>query len=1182
MYFKRLEMHGFKSFAEPSVIEFHEGVTCIVGPNGSGKSNISDALRWVLGEQSPKMLRGGKMEEVIFSGTANRKSRGMAEVTLVIDNSAGILPIDYNEVAITRRMYRSGESEYLINNNQCRLRDIKELIMDTGIGVDGYSIIGQGKIAEIVSNKPESRREIFEEAAGVVMYKSKKTESERKLSSATANLERVNDIIAEIEGRIEGLKEDSIKAQEYLKLKEKFKELEINITLKTIERLEASNQTVKEDLVQLTKAIEELSEEKKTLDQSLAQSMQKRENLEQLGNEARDKLMERVEEINRLTNKSQLDAERLNTLDRDYKRVEEEIQTLSEKKEREISNASNLEEQKKDIDEKLKIAEDRLREKINNYNEVSGKLAKVIEDIDESKNKMYALYNENSTKKSEAKSMESYKESLKGRKEQIISESNRYKENVEASRENLEKAKEDKLSVEGAIRELEIALNKKEENLAKLTTQKGQLTKESSHLRLQIGQYNARKRTIEEMESNYEGYNGAVRFIMKSKLAGIEGVAADLIKVPAGFEVAVETALGAALQNVVCQKDKDAKEAVRALKENKAGRLTFLPVESVKGGTANLPQDVLKAKGCKGIASDIVKYNAKYKGIFSYLLGRVVIVETMEDAIDFSKKTGAGVRFVTLEGEVVNASGAITGGKYKNATANLLERKGEIEKLASNIKDAEAALENNQRETEKISREMITVEEAKIKEEGQLRGLQVEALNLQSKIETAQTLCKEMTESSTRQEQQLSVIDRDYANAEDMARRLNEEAAVCLAEADETQNRIKVLMGEQELIKAEAELASGEITTTRIEKNKWESNQDNLTQMLARVLETAEDFQMQIDAKKLQLEMFTDEKKSILFGSGDVEKTVENKNKEKIELEEYIAQVTKEKAEISAGLEEMTAKQMTMGDKLNGYQDQKYQEEIKLAKNETQLDGHKERLWEDFEISYLQAIQFKKEDFVMSTAQKESRDIKNRLKELGDVNVGAIAEYAQVSERYEFLTGQRADILEAMEQLQQIVDDMEKTIKTKFKENFDKVVVNFEEIFQKLFGGGYAELRLENEDNPLEGGIEIIAQPPGKKLQNINLMSGGEKTMTAIALMFAVLKTTPTPFCILDEVEAALDDSNIERFARYLRNFNDIQFAIVTHQKATMEHADVLYGVTMPERGISKLLSLRLGDNFEL
>ena len=570
MYFKRLEMHGFKSFAEPVVIEFHEGVTCIVGPNGSGKSNISDAIRWVLGEQSPKMLRGGKMEEVIFSGTASRKSRGMAEVTLVIDNSTGILPIDYNEVAITRRMYRSGESEYLINNSQCRLRDIRELIMDTGIGVDGYSLIGQGKIADIVSSKPESRREIFEEAAGVVMYKSKKAEAERKLAGANANLERVNDIISEIEGRIDGLKEDSAKAKEYLELKDRYRELEINITLKNVEKLDSSNTAIREDAGQLADNIAKLTEKKREMDEKITAGRARNESLEQLGSQARDKLLLKVEEINRLTSKSQLDSEKAAGIDRDYARIQDEISQLEEKLTREAENAEALEASKDAVLEELKAEQYKLGEKVEAYNRITEESLNLSEIIENAKNQLFSLHSKVSAKRSEARSMDSYKDSLTKRKEQILSEGAEIEENTRAFKDALERIKarrqENLMLMEKVSERLRSAKEESiscKENIKKLTV-------EAEDIRIRGSQLTARKKTIEEMENNYEGYNGAVRFVMKSNIRGIDGVVAELMKVPAGLEIAVETALGGGMQNIVCEKDANAKEAINLLKTNKA------------------------------------------------------------------------------------------------------------------------------------------------------------------------------------------------------------------------------------------------------------------------------------------------------------------------------------------------------------------------------------------------------------------------------------------------------------------------------------------------------------------------------------------------------------------------------------------------------------------------------------
>lgn len=1182
MYFKRIEMHGFKSFAEPVVIEFHEGVTCIVGPNGSGKSNISDAIRWVLGEQSPKMLRGGKMEEVIFSGTANRKSRGMAEVTLVIDNSTGILPIDYNEVAITRRMYRSGESEYLINNNHCRLRDIRELIMDTGIGVDGYSIIGQGKIADIVSNKPESRREIFEEAAGVVMYKSKKAESERKLDAANANLERVNDIIGEIESRIDGLREDSAKAKEYLELKERYRELEINITLKNVEKLNLANDEIRQDTAQLAQNIESITLRRKEMDEKLTTERARNENLEQLGNQARDKLLAKVEEINRLTSKSQLDSQRLAGIDRDFSRLNEEIAGLEDKLARESDNAESLEENKKRVLDNLKIEESKLEEKVSAYNEVTAQSLKLSEDIENAKNEMFSLHSKVSAKRSEAKSMDSYKDSLSRRKEQILSEGAEIEENTRAFNEAKETAVSEKETTARLAAQSEEKLKAAKAALMESSSRIKSLSEKSEDVRIKGSQLTARRKTIEEMENNYEGYNGAVRFIMKSNIKGIDGVAAELMKVPAGLEIAVETALGGAMQNIVCEKDSDAKAAISLLKSNKAGRLTFLPVESVKQQPVKVSPEVSGAAGFKGMAADLVKYDSRYEGIFRYLLGRVAVVDTMDSAVALSKIAGNGIRFVTLEGEIINASGAITGGKYKNTTANLLARRGEIDKLQGEIKtlqdeysDLQIRLKKENERSEELKQNIESLEE-----EG--RSLALKAANLEAQLTALEESGRDIEQSSQRKERELASIEQDFGNAV----RLSEEAS---AEADKAETEISRLDEEieanlkvYEASKEKVSAAAEEITKARIAKTDWDNKLDAVCQLLSRVQDAIDDFTVQIDDKKDRLKALEEEKSKILFGSEDVEETVKVRSAEKVELEDYIARVASEKAALTEELGRMTAEYSTMSDSLNAYQDQKYQQEIKLARNETQLDTIKEKLWDEFEISYAQALSFKKEDFSFTPAVKESREIRNRMKELGDVNVGAIREYEQVSERYSFLTEQRGDITEAMDELKSIIDDMEKTINTRFKENFDKVVVNFEDIFKELFGGGHAELRLDNEDDPLNAGIEIIAQPPGKKLQNINLMSGGEKTMTAIALMFAVLRTKPTPFCILDEVEAALDDANIERFAKYLRNFHEIQFAIVTHQKATMEHADVLYGVTMPEQGISKVLSLRLGDKFDL
>ena len=1182
MYFKRIEMHGFKSFAEPVVIDFHEGVTCIVGPNGSGKSNISDAIRWVLGEQSPKMLRGGKMEEVIFAGTASRKSRGMAEVTLVIDNSTGILDIDYNEVAITRRMYRSGESEYLINNNQCRLRDIKELIMDTGIGVDGYSIIGQGKIADIVSNKPESRREIFEEAAGVVMYKSKKAEAERKLEASNANLERVSDIVSEIEGRIDGLREDSAKAKEYLELRERYQDLEINITLKNIEKLETANDSIRGDARELTASIEKLGTRKQTLDGEISEERQKNERLEQLGNESNSALIAKIDELNQITNKSQLDGERLRAMERDAARINGEIAELESKLETEQENGETLSQKQEEIRVRLTNEEQRLQEKIQGYNEITARVLAQSEQVEEQRNEMFSLHSRAVSKRSEAASMESYRTSLQKRKEQLLAEGAEQEQSARAFEADQKKDLAEQEAAAAHAQRIASAMEQLKQERADLMRVISEEAKKLDDTRIRVSQLAARKKTIEEMEHNYEGYNGAVRFVMKAGMPGIEGVVGDLMKAPAGYETALETALGGAMQNIVCQKDGHAKEAIRSLKANKAGRLTFLPMESVKGGGVTVPGQVRQHAGYLGIGAELAEFAPQYQGIFNYLLGRVAVVDNMDSAIALSKIAGNGIRFVTLDGEIINAGGAITGGRYKNASANLLARKSEIAALAEQVETLQQAYQKgmHQNQERQARQEEISDQLQKMEEERRQKELEISAL--QAKIAAQRQNFRDVEQAGTKREKELLSIEHDSADMEKMLDELLREIERSEAGHREAETQLTQTMQALELLKTEAAEASEEITKARIAKQDQENQFSASEELLRRVCAAAEELRGQIAERETRLADMDKEKHEILFSADNSEELFQKCSSEKAELEDYIARLNTEKASLTAALNAKTDEQAALGETLRAYQDQKYQQEIRLAKNETQLDTLKEKLWDEFEISYAQAMTFKKEEFVMSTATKESREIKNRIRELGDVNVGAIKEYEQVSERYGFLTEQRADILEAMQELQTIIGDMDRTIRTKFKENFDQVVIHFEEIFKELFGGGQAELRLDDENHPLEAGIEIIAQPPGKKLQNINLMSGGEKTMTAIALMFAVLKTKPTPFCILDEVEAALDDANIDRFANYLKNFHEIQFAVVTHQKATMEHADVLYGVTMPEQGISKVISLRLGDDFDL
>lgn len=1181
MYFKRIDMHGFKSFADPVSIEFHEGITCIVGPNGSGKSNISDAIRWVLGEQSPKMLRGGKMEEVIFAGTASRKSRGMAEVTLVIDNSKGILPIDYAEVAITRRMYRSGESEYSINNNHCRLRDIRELIMDTGIGVDGYSLIGQGKIADIVSNKPESRREIFEEAAGIVKYRTKKMESERKLEASSGNLERVNDIISEIESRIGKLKNDSEKAKEYLILRDRYKELEINVTLKNIENIELKNEYIKDDLAELASQIEELKEDKASIDTELTEYRNRNEELGRLGNETRDKLLISVEKINELVNQNQLNREKLATIDKDIDRLKDEIAVIDSKLEKEAESETTLQTDKDKLYEELSILKNDLDQRLKKQAELSAGINADAAAIDQQKNSIYELHSSISSKNSEINSLLSLQGTLEKRKEQVLAD----RASAEAMRNDLADRRS-RATQELAVLKAEFnkATEQRKEYILshneKILRERS-LAKELEELRISIGQISTRKKMIEEMESSYEGYNNAVKFIMRSKLPGINGVVAELIEVPQGYETAIETALGAALQNIVCEDDHHAQTAISALKANKAGRLTFLPIKSMRDSSPSYDQRLKNSEGFKGFCVQCIKFDEKYRKVMEYLLGRVIIVDTLDHAVRLSKNsTGGGLRFVTLEGEVINSGGAITGGTFRSNTANLLERKAEIKQLGEKLNSMELSKNRGSNELEELRAAIASGQDTIQRLDLEHREKEMELLNKENSAAAMSGQLSELELAGEKSRKELENIDSEKSASESMINEIRTIVQQASEDISEIEKITDTGLQNFELKKSSLDEINEEITRAKVAVGTAESRKNHVDQLLSRIEEYKKEITEDRYSKEVVILTLEAEKSSLLEGDNGLESGIRVREQEKLDMERYLQEIQEEKASVTKHLDEITKKKDEMDQILGGYQNQKYDLEIKQAKYDTQLDTYKDKLWEEFEVSYLQAIEFRKKDFNLAAAVKETREIKSRIKDLGEVNVGAIKEFESVSERYDFLSEQRSDILGAMNSLKQIIDDMDKTIKQSFKESFDRIVLNFEKAFQELFGGGAAELRLEDENNPLECGIEIVAQPPGKKLQNINLMSGGEKTMTAIALMFAVLRAKPTPFCILDEVEAALDDANIDRFASYLKNFDEIQFALVTHQKATMEYADVLYGVTMPEQGISRIISLRLGDEF--
>ena len=1161
MFFKRIEIHGFKSFAEPVIIEFDRGITCVVGPNGSGKSNICDAIRWVLGAQSAKALRGDKMEDVIFSGTAARKSRGMAEVTLVIDNEDGALPIDYKEVAITRRMYRSGESEYLINNARCRMKDIRELIMDTGIGVEGYSIIGQGKISDIISNNTESIREILEETAGIVMYRSRKAEAERKLKNATDNMDRVNDIIGEIEGRIDGLKEDSEKATEYLALRDRHKELEINITLKNIENIQLKAEEYKDDVKQLAEKIEAQESQRGAIAEKLAARDRRREQIDADLEEGRAHELALTEELNVLRGKQELDAQKIVQLTQNRTRLEDEIRDFGERAEREKENAASLEEERAGVHAKLASLRADLEKAIAENAVKNGDVAAMAAALDEKKNGLFQIQNTIARKQAEIYSMDGLKETLRRRKEVVLAEEEREGVSSDVSEQTKKEAEE-------AFR----VLNEKEEaqkaaNIA-VAEKRGSLTaKESGCLfdvsakRVRYGELTARKRALEEMQAAYEGFGGAVKFIMGEHLAGVHGVVADLIEVPKGYETAIETALGSALQNVVCEDDATAKKAVGLLKKNNAGRLTFLPVRSIRARDLRADRKAENAPGFKGYGTDNVRFDEQYRTIMEYLLGNVIIVDDMDHAVAMSKVMESRARLVTLDGEIINAAGAITGGRYKHKSTNIFERKNEITALEERIAAAKAEADKAEQALEDVRAERDQL--AKELEDGQaaLSSLRVERFNKQNEIRAIEQALKEMMSGSERRQKELASIAEEERKADELVvqgnldiEKLGEEKKVKEAEIEKDQAAYEVR-------RREVQKDSDAITEARIAVTAQESEVSKIDAVAERIDSAIREYEGRKAAREDELQRQEKELERLTQGQEDDSAPIREKESQKQAVRETLDLLAKEKEELLAAIEAETAERDEADRAQTALQDQKYELEIKMARQDTQLENAKEKLWDEFEVSYLQAIEFKKQDFVMSSAVKENREIKGRLKELGEVNVGAIQEYAQVKERYDFLTGQREDITTSMDELNGIIRDMDKIIRSRFKSSFDQVVENFESVFRELYGGGHATITLADKDDPFDSEIEISAQPPGKQLKHINLMSGGEKTMTAIA--------------------PALDDRNLEIFGEYLQKFEGVQFTLITHQKATMEHADVMYGITMPESGVSRVYSLKMEDKPE-
>lgn len=1182
MYLKRLELQGFKSFADKTTLELMPGITAVIGPNGSGKSNISDAIRWVLGEQSMKSLRGQKSEDVIFAGTQSRKSLGFAEVSLIFDNMDGKLPIEYTEVTVTRRLFRSGESEYLINKTNCRLKDIVELFMDTGIGKDGYSIIGQGRIDEILSNKSEDRRHVFEEASGIVKYKARKIESEKKLEQTKLNLLRINDIIYEIEQKIEPLKEQSEKAKKYLNLKEELKNIEIGLFVYNINEYKEKLAKIIEDTQILntqkdeeSNKLEEINNLKQKLKQEIDVITEEIENLHNL--EA--KTLQEKEQIN---SDIKVVNERIANNNLNYQRFEEEIIELKEKKKELEEEVKQKEEKKINLFANKEKFEKELEEKQKELDELTNKLSEKEKEIEEHKKIVEQCIDNKFEKSTELNTYTTNLENLEKREKNIkieIQQGISELDGIKFNKEDIAKAFYDiENKRKETLSQLEEATKNKEDNIKKIKEYEDKINLILSEYRIK----ESRLKFLKETEKEKEGYTKSVKTLLldcekNAELSkGVNGVLSSLIEVDKKYGLAIEMALGGALQNIVTETENDAKKLVEHLRKNNIGRASFLPISAVRGKKL----DKINSKniaGVHGIASDLVKYNSKYDGIIQSLLGRVVIVEDMNQAIELAKQNKYSFKIVTLKGDIINPSGMITGGSAPTKTVNILGRAGEIKDLEKElneinekVKKLEQEKEDYKNSIEEILEKANTLEENLKEIDIQYATDKQKLVSVEENIEKAEKRLQKLKEESTEIKEQKEEIDKKKTEIQKEIEELE----------DKKENLSKIINEYANLNKDNQKYIDDlnfDVTNLKISVNSFNESEMSIDEVVERINNEIATNNTGVQNKEENLQKITLENEKLAQDIKNFENRLAEMDKNIEGRDTKVQELKQDRNQKNEKLSETENKVINQFETLENIKSEITKIEIKKEKIEHDIEEITNKLWEEYELTPNNVSENYQKPTNVMTATKEASKIREEIKNLGSVNIDSIEEYKNTSERYDFMCEQRLDVENSMAQLKNVITEMTETMKEQFLKQFKIINENFKTTFKELFGGGTAELILEDESNILETGIEIKVQPPGKKLQNMMLLSGGERAFTAIAILFSMLKINPSPFCILDEIEAALDDVNVYRFAEYLKKFTgETQFLTITHRKGTMEQASTVYGVTMEENGISKLLSMKL------
>lgn len=1182
MYLKSIEVQGFKSFANKINFQFHNGITGIVGPNGSGKSNVADAVRWVLGEQRIKQLRGSSMQDVIFAGTELRKPLSYAYVAITLDNSDRQLALDFDEVTVARRLYRSGESEYLLNGAPCRLKSINELFYDTGIGKEGYSIIGQGQIDAILSGKPEERRELFDEAAGIVKFKRRKLASEKKLEEERNNLVRVSDILGELEKQVGPLERQSEKAKIYLKKKEELKILDVNSFLLENAAVKEELGNTETNLKNTTSELETVNDRFENIKIEYEETNSRIEELERTIEEERNALSEANVIRERLNRQIDVLNEQIKACKGNEEHLDNRKSSVSGELDEKLKEEESAAGKKQSIDEEIALVKEKKSSVEDDLKGIQGTIETINDEIERLSKGIIDALQERANIKSKGERLKTLKEQTDIRKAELTGKIVSAKTDEARNNDEISRLEE---QFEGITAKIDEMNKLKAQNETAVADMKAKLVELDNRLRdLQV-EYHKDKSTYEALSNiteRYEGYGGSVKKVMEQKDTnpGIIGVVADIISAEKKYEIAIETALGGNIQNIVTDDENTAKKMIGFLKREKAGRATFLPLTSIENTQEFKTPEVLNEAGVLGLASKLVSTRKEYANVAKAMLGRIVVVDNVDNAVKIAKKYNYGIRMVTLEGELLVPGGAISGGAFKN-NSNLLSRRREMDEIEKRMQEALKSIDEINRNIDEIKSERnklrVQIEQDNLKLQSMFIEQNTARINLssaKSKQEESIADIDSLKEESVRIEKQIADIASEEAAIEEA---LNES----LAREQDNEDKIKLLQGELEVhhksendilallreheVEVEKIIQRGSfeeqnLNRIRAERERFEAELKEITDEIGNSANLVKEREQQIEEIKATIE---------------ASYTSQNETGESLNAHIKLKDELNEKQKNFFNIREELSETRANLDK------EKFRLETNLGKLKDSIQNQIDYMWNEYEITLRDAESLANPEMTdLSSMRKEAGNLRDEIKKLGDVNVNAIDEYKEVSERYIFLKTQHDDLVEAEKTLVGIIEELDHAMRKQFKEKFNAIEKEFDKVFKELFGGGHGTLELMEDQDILDAGIRIIAQPPGKKLQNMMQLSGGEKALTAIALLFAIQNLKPSPFCLLDEIEAALDESNVERFAKYLHKLTKhTQFIVITHRRGTMERADRLYGITMQEKGVSTLVSVNLVED---